>query len=577
MNGTPDEETGLNLIEDFERRDNITTTINVNSKIYTAKAFFSCRLEYKDLSEHLQNLLDGIELELMQASANVQTKGIIEFLLSQKRTFFDQLVKEHHNLSIKRRTCAATKIVEFFEDLKSSEHYRILLMKINSDNMTFIDKNQISVVRAFRAGQLGSSTLENKIAHFTIELRGHDAELYQLCKKLFQEFDSILSINLNGIMAKHRKTYEFMLENVRHTRIKRLAETSTLIPTTGIWKFTTISCLFNLFVFEPYVVYKALTILYYLTATVNGAQKFIPGAISWLHYTRHLSRCHQAHLCLKKALILAEPYSKNKAFPGFNVEFYLSEALYKQHELLKLPMKLLNELSESDLNKYDEGLAAYLSQQEFALASIQNESDVLTGLSAEIKNQIIEAMGSSSKSWSMPVRNLDLCVKPYEQAIQHEINMLCLLKRKFDSIDFSADGMRNHEFRRHLESVHQRNSGVIAQLLRFKMDLIHQHDATSFDLCHQYYSQSIRGRFAGIMAFSSELVMTLFPVFTKVLRNSNKLKKMLPPLNDTDSLNLKISKGSAFVFSWLNVLFLGLFALFFIFDKGMQIYHSVVG
>lgn len=527
--GNPDEKDLRDLVADCEAIGYISNTVHDNKKMYTVQEFFSCELEYSIVLEFLQKELNAFGLRYLLQNPSGEAEKAACFLLKDKRELLEQLFKNHQNLSIKRRNCAASRIFEFSEVLKSSDHHQILLMDVNSDSMSFIDENQKRIIRAFRAGEYKykSSKSDDEILDLKVELSKENQELFETINKFFTSLDKTSSLNLNQIMEKQCNTYEFLLENVRDARTKRSAETSTLVSKIKkCGKLETFAIVFKLIPFESSEVYKTLAILYYIIAAVNFARKIGPGALSWVHFTLHSKRCCQADLFLEKALVVVKRHIGN-ASSEFNVTFYIPMELCNSTEYLKLPTEVLYQLPVSDAKKYYEVAASFCSQRDIAFDGIQDESDMMTVDFTKSERDIMESKKSSSKTWKMLFRSLDLRVEPHGKVIQSKIDRLSLENKRFDCKNFSAKSLQTPGFRTHLEFVSRKNREVITRLLKFKLNFVHRRGAISPNLRHRYILEYIQGRLSGAMDFSSEIVLSLYPIFVIALRLVNEFKKRL--------------------------------------------------
>ncbi|WPK27142.1 hypothetical protein PUMCH_004517 [Australozyma saopauloensis] len=566
-----------NLVDECEAIGYISKTVHDNKKMYTVQEFFFCELEYLTVLKYLQKGLDTFELDLLLRNPSSEAKEAACALLSDKREFFEQLVKSHQDLSIQRRNCAASRISEYSEVLESPEHHQILLMDVNSDSMSFIDKNQKGIIRALGAGEYKHKSSKNaeELSDFGIYLLTENEELYNAITKLFGDLDSICLLSLSKIMEKQCNTYEFLLENVRDARTKRSAETSTLVSKIKkCGKLETFTIVFKLIPFESSEVYKTLAILYYIIAAVNFARKIGPGALSWVHFTLHSKRCCQADLFLKKALVVVKRH-KGNASSEFNVKFYIPMELCNSTEYLKLPTKVLYQLPVSDVETYYEVAASFCSQRDIAFDGIQDESDMMTVDFTESERDIMESKKSSSNTWNMLFRSLDLRVEPHGSVIQSKIDRLSLENKRFDCKNFSAKSLQTPGFRTHLEFVSRKNREVITRLLKFKLNFVHRRGAISQNLRHRYILEYIQGRLSGAMDFSSEIVLSLYPIFVIALRLVNEFKKKTT-LNEIECLDLEYSKGSAAFFSWLILVFEGVFCLAFIINMGIMFVRTCI-
>ncbi|WPK25117.1 hypothetical protein PUMCH_002466 [Australozyma saopauloensis] len=557
------------LTEACESLGYISKTIHGNMKMYTVEEFFSCELEYSSILEYLQGELDNFEPKFQNPSD--VAKKASHLLLTAKRKEFEQIVKNHQNLSIGRRNCAASNIFKYSEVLKSTEHHRIQLMDVNLDSTSFIDERQ----RSAGNPNFESSQSNEKRRDFRRALNEEDAMAHKSITALFKKLDIICLSSLNQVMEKHCNTSKFLLEIVRDARTKRLATTSPLISEiVEKWKWETIAVAYELYASETPAAYKSSTILYYIIGFVNFARMFGPGALSWVYYFFHYNRCCRAAIFLEKLLVEVEPY-KSEAFSEFNVQNYTSMALCENTEHSKLSTEVLDKLLDSDVKTYNDFVAPDLSQREIAFERIQKESNKMKAVSTKFERDIIESKISSSNSWNMLVWNFDLSVEPHATIMQSQIDRLISLNKQIGCNRFSEKSLQMPEFCSHLEFVRWQNSEVPRQLLRFKVNFIHRRDAISLNLRHQYVLEYIRCRAAAVMDFCSRIVLWLYPIFSGVLQKANEIKKKTNP-SEIECLRLEFSKSSAPFFSWLIIIFGGTFCLALIVSKGVMFVRTCI-
>ncbi|WPK25273.1 hypothetical protein PUMCH_002584 [Australozyma saopauloensis] len=554
-----------NIMEDCEILKYISTTLSGGKKIYTTKEFFSCHLEYPRLLKHMESEISFLEsaIHLMNYDDEVKTAAL--FILNKKRDQLEQVIKNHKNLSIRRRNCAAEQLTEVSAAFKSSDHHRIQLMEIDSGRTTLIDMKQHDLLNTLLPPAI--SDLDELIKQNWLILWNESKDDHNALNKELRTLDYLCSKTLEEIKEKHCNTYDVILEKLRKARTKRLGQTRAFVfKTENYWTATTLFCLFRLWMFESFEPYRAITILYYISVGIICLRLFVPSFIIWANFCRRMNECSEAILYIAEALVEARLHYEGTACSEFNVKYYLSMESCKETELHKLPTEVLDQLRDSDKRKYKTSLSAYLSLQDATFAGIQAESVKLTGRVADIKEKIIKAKGLNGESWHMQIRELNLSIESYEEAIQWEIDRLSSMKMEyFSSTGFSRESLLMTEFQSHLELMRQQNSEVVRQLLEFKQSLIDRHEPIIPKLRRWYYLESFRGRISTSMLFCSGAVLLLFAVFRTGLRDSNDIREKLIH-TEKMSLNLEVSFMTASVSTWIIIVFQGVFHILHLID-----------